>query len=41
MALSIEAAAAHRDADAATLGARYVRRYPAGRFTALALQAQR
>ena len=41
LALSIEAAVAHRDADAAALGARYVRRYPAGRFTALALQAQR
>ncbi|HEX3902697.1 MAG TPA: hypothetical protein VH853_07585 [Polyangia bacterium] len=41
LALSIEAAVAHHDADAATLGARYVRRYPAGRFTALALQSQR
>jgi hypothetical protein len=41
LALSIEAAVAHRDADAAALGARYVQRYPAGRFTVLALQAQR
>ena len=40
LALSIEAAVAHRDADARDLGARYLRRYPAGRFTALALRAQ-
>ncbi|HEY4185340.1 MAG TPA: hypothetical protein VGP07_09740 [Polyangia bacterium] len=41
LALSIEAAVAHRDADAAELGRRYLRRYPAGRFTALALRARR
>ena len=40
LALTIEAAVAHHDADAAALGARYLRRYPAGPFRALALQAQ-
>jgi hypothetical protein len=40
LALTIEAAVAHRDSDAAALGARYLRRYPAGPFRALALQAQ-
>ena len=32
LALSIEAAVAHHDADAAALGARYLQRYPAGPF---------
>jgi hypothetical protein len=41
LALSIEAAVAHHDGDAAALGARYVRRYPSGPFRALALDAQR
>ena len=40
LALTIEAAVAHHDGDAAALGARYLRRYPAGPFRALALQAQ-
>jgi len=41
LALSIEAAVAHRDSDAAALAARYLRRYPAGSFCALARDAQR
>ncbi len=41
LALTIEAAVAHRDGDAATLGARYLRRYPGGPFEELALRAQR
>jgi hypothetical protein len=41
LALSIEAAVAHHDADAAALGARYLRRYPSGPFRAVALEAQR
>ncbi|HVZ88993.1 MAG TPA: hypothetical protein VHG72_18635 [Polyangia bacterium] len=41
LALSIEAAVAHHDADAKTLGARYLRRYPGGPFRALALESQR
>ncbi len=41
LALSIEAAVAHHDPDATALGARYLRRYPAGPFRALALDAQR
>ena len=40
LALTIEAAVAHHDGDAAALGARYLRRYPAGPFRALALRAQ-
>jgi hypothetical protein len=40
LALTIEAAVAHHDADAAALGTRYLRQYPAGPFKALALQAQ-
>ena len=40
LALTIEAAVAHHDGDAAALGARYLRRYPAGPFKALALQTQ-
>ncbi len=40
LALTIEAAIAHHDGDAAALGARYLRRYPAGPFRALALGAQ-
>jgi hypothetical protein len=40
LALTIEAAVAHHDDDAAALGARYLRRYPAGPFRALALRAQ-
>jgi len=40
LALTIEAAVAHRDGDASALGARYLRRYPAGPFRALALRAQ-
>jgi hypothetical protein len=40
LALTIEAAVAHHDDDAAVLGARYLRRYPAGPFRALALRAQ-
>jgi hypothetical protein len=41
LALSIEAAVAHHDGDAAALGARYLQRYPAGPFRALALQTRR
>jgi hypothetical protein len=41
LALTIEAALAHRDGDAAALGTLYLRRYPSGPFRALALQAQR
>lgn len=41
LALTIEAAVAHRDDDAPTLGARYLRRYPGGPFRELALRAQR
>jgi len=40
LALTIEAAVAHHDGDAAVLGARYLRRYPSGPFRALALRAQ-
>ena len=40
LALTIEAAVAHHDGDASALGARYLRRYPAGPFRALALRAQ-
>jgi hypothetical protein len=39
LALSIEAAVAHHDADAAALGARYLRRYPSGPFRGVALEA--
>ncbi len=38
LALSIEAAVAHRDADAAGLAARYLRLYPTGPFRPLARQ---
>ncbi|HLK89557.1 MAG TPA: hypothetical protein VKZ18_06670 [Polyangia bacterium] len=38
LALSIEAAVAHHDADAPVLAARYLRRYPSGPFRALAQQ---
>jgi hypothetical protein len=41
LAMSIEAAVAHHDADAAALGARYLRLYPTGPFHALAVQTQR
>jgi len=41
LALSIEAAVAHHDPDAAALGARYLRRYPSGPFRTLALDARR
>ena len=41
LALTIEAALAHRDDDAAALGARYLRRYPGGPFKELALRANR
>jgi outer membrane protein assembly factor BamD (BamD/ComL family) len=41
LAMSIEAAVAHHDADAAALGARYLRLYPGGPFHELALQTQR
>ena len=41
LALSIEAAVAHRDADTKALGARYLRRYPGGPFRMLALETQR
>ena len=41
LALSIEAAMAHHDADAAALAVHYFRRYPAGPFCALAREAQR
>jgi hypothetical protein len=40
LAMSIEAAVAHQDADAAALGARYLRLYPSGPFHALARQTQ-
>jgi hypothetical protein len=40
LALSIEAAVAHHDADAPALGARYLRRYPSGPFRSVALEAQ-
>jgi hypothetical protein len=40
LAMSIEAAVAHHDADAAALGARYLRLYPSGPFHALARQTQ-
>jgi hypothetical protein len=36
LALSIEAAVAHHDPDASVLASRYLRRYPAGPFRALA-----
>jgi hypothetical protein len=38
LAISIEAAVAHHDADAAALGARYLRLYPLGPFRSLARQ---
>lgn len=41
LALSIEAAVTHHDADAAALAAHYLRRYPGGPFTVLAREAQR
>ena len=41
LALTIEAALAHQDDDAAGLGARYLRQYPAGPFKELALRAKR
>jgi hypothetical protein len=41
LALTIEAALAHQDDDAAALGARYLRRYPGGPFKELALRANR
>jgi hypothetical protein len=41
LALTIEAALAHRDDDAAALGALYLGRYPGGPFKALAFRAQR
>jgi hypothetical protein len=41
LALTIEAAVAHRDGDAPALGARYLRLYPGGPFKELALRAQR
>jgi hypothetical protein len=41
LALSIEAAVAHHDADAPALAARYLRHYPAGAFSSLAHEAQR
>ncbi|HVV48468.1 MAG TPA: hypothetical protein VHO06_02315 [Polyangia bacterium] len=41
LALTIEAAVAHHDGDGPALAARYLRRYPAGPFRALAQQAQR
>ncbi len=41
LAISIEAAVAHHDADAAALGDRYLRLYPGGPFHALALETQR
>lgn len=39
LAISVEAATAHHDTDAAALGARYLRLYPAGSFRARALRA--
>jgi hypothetical protein len=41
LALTIEAALAHQDDDAAALGALYLHRYPGGPFKALASRAQR
>jgi hypothetical protein len=41
LALTVEAAVAHHDPDAATLGARYLGRYPKGPFCGLARQASR
>jgi hypothetical protein len=41
LALTIEAALAHQDDDAAALGALYLRRYPGGPFRGLALRAKR
>lgn len=41
LAMSIEAAVAHHDPDAAALGARYLRLYPTGPFHTLARQTQR
>ena len=41
LALTIEAALAHQDDDAAALGGLYLRRYPGGPFKALAFRAQR
>ncbi|HZL20376.1 MAG TPA: hypothetical protein VFG23_21775 [Polyangia bacterium] len=41
LAMSIEAAVAHHDPDAAALGARYLRLYPSGPFHSLAGQTQR
>ena len=41
LALTIEAALAHQDGDAAALGALYLRRYPGGPFKALASRAKR
>jgi hypothetical protein len=41
LALTIEAALAHQDDDAAALGALYLRRYPSGPFKALAVRAKR
>jgi len=41
LALIIEAAVAHPDADARALGARYLRQYPNGPFRGLARQASR
>jgi hypothetical protein len=41
LAMSIEAAVAHHDPDAAVLGARYLRLYPTGPFHTLAGQTQR
>jgi len=41
LALSIEAAVTHHDADAAALAAHYLQLYPAGPFSALAREAQR
>lgn len=40
LAMSIEAAVAHRDPDAAALGARYLKLYPTGPFHSLAGQTQ-
>jgi len=41
LAISIEAAVNHHDADAASLATRYLTRYPAGPFGALARQTLR
>jgi hypothetical protein len=40
LAMSVEAAVAHHDADAGALATRYLRLYPAGHFLALVRQAQ-